>query len=383
LTVDSFIETFIVPLLIIIGVIVGLFIAGGVLYLIHFLLTMPMRRAGRARFFLDLVEAALDRGQPVEEALISAVKSRDRMLGWHFQNLAAMLAGGKRLGDALAFVPRLLPPQVVAMFNVGQKIGDLKKVLPACRQLLRDSVSKTVGATNYLVVLTFVVTPLSMVVFALLCTRVLPVMHAISEGMEATPPAMLAVLWEHASLILIVQGVVMFTLWVLGFIYVAGPRALEWLPFLHQLFFRLPWHRKRMNRDFSIMLAVLLDAHVPEAEAVQLAADCTANRMFQKRADRVAQNLKQGMKLTDAIQAMDDAGEFRWRLTNATHVTDGFRAALAGWHEALDAKAFQQEQTAAHSVSTALVLLNGLFVGVVVTSVFGFLISIINAGVIW
>jgi type II secretory pathway component PulF len=172
-------------------------------------------------------------------------------------------------------------------------------------------------------------------------------------------------------------------LWFVAFIYAAGPRALSWMPFLHQVYFRLPWRRKRMSRDFSVMLAVLLDARVPEAEAVLLAADCTGNRVFQRRATRVAENLKQGMKITEAIQAMDDAGEFRWRLTNATHAIDGFRVALAGWHEALDAKAFQQEQAAAHGVTTALVLLNGLFVGTVVVSVFGFLVSIINAGILW
>src|SRR6185436_13439557 len=110
---------------------------------------------------------------------------------------------------------------------------------------------------------------------------------------------------------------------------------------------------------------------------------CTDNRVFQRRAGAVASRLQQGMKLTEAVQALDDAGEFRWRLTNAAHATDGFRAALAGWHEALDAKAFQQEQAAAHGITTGLLLLNGLFVGTVVASVFSFLVSIINAGILW
>ena len=38
---------------------------------------------------------------------------------------------------------------------------------------------------------------------------------------------------------------------------------------------RLPWRRKRFQRDFSAMLAVLLDAEVPETEAVGLAAEAT------------------------------------------------------------------------------------------------------------
>ena len=131
------------------------------------------------------------------------------------------------------------------------------------------------------------------------------------------------------------------------------------------------------------MLAVLLDSGVSEPEAVTLAADCTANGVLRRRAARAVDDLRKGMKLTDAIQAMDDSGEFGWRLTNAVHGSGGFLRALAGWHESLDAKAFQEEQAAAHGVTSALVLWNGLFVGAVVISVFMFLISIINVGVLW
>ena len=138
-----------------------------------------------------------------------------------------------------------------------------------------------------------------------------------------------------------------------------------------------------MQRDFSVMLAVLLDAGMPEPQAVVLAANCTANAIFQRRAARAGEGLRQGLKLTEAIQTMDDSGEFRWRLTNSCRAQAGFLQALAGWHESLDAKAFQQEQAAAHAVTTSLVLLNGVFVGVVVTSVFQFLVSITNAGVLW
>ena len=131
------------------------------------------------------------------------------------------------------------------------------------------------------------------------------------------------------------------------------------------------------------MLAILLDAGVPESVAVTLAAECTANRVFSARARDISANLQRGLKLTDAVAGMDDSGEFRWRLRNAAHATGGFRDALAGWHEALDAKAFQLEQASAQMVTTALVLLNGLFVGTVVVSMFGFLVSVINEGILW
>jgi type II secretory pathway component PulF len=145
----------------------------------------------------------------------------------------------------------------------------------------------------------------------------------------------------------------------------------------------LPWRRKRLQRDFSTMLAILLDAGMPEPEAVALAADSTANGVFCHRADAVVEKLKQGVALPQAIQAMDDSGEFAWRLTNAFHGRAGFLQALAGWHESLDAKAFQQEQAVSQGVTTALVFWSGLYVGTIAISVFSFLVSIISSSALW
>jgi general secretion pathway protein F len=329
------------------------------------------------------VETALNRGQPIEEMLVSISQSRDQTMGARFHLLAAWLEDGLRLGDALSKVPRLLPPQILAMLKAGQQIGDVKKVLPACRQLLKDAVSQTRGAINYLVILTFVITPASFVVFSLIAFRALPMFSEIAEGMAGTRPTGVELLVEHRFAVLAIQAVLMLLLWLAAFIYAGGPRVISWLPILDRIYYRLPWRRKRMQRDFSAILAILLDAGVPEPEAVSLAAACTANAVFQHRARRAVESLKQGLKLTEAVQAMDDAGEFRWRLTNASHAHAGFLQALAGWHEALDAKAFQQEQAAAHGVTTTLVLLNGLFVGAVAITVFMFLVSILNAGILW
>jgi len=149
------------------------------------------------------------------------------------------------------------------------------------------------------------------------------------------------------------------------------------------LVFRLPWRRKRMQRNFSSMLAVLLDAGLPEAKAVGMAAQSAANRTFQRRADGVAADLQRGVKLTEAVRRLDDSGEFHWRLTNAAHGNGGFLSALSGWHDALEAKAFQEEQAVAQLITTALVLLNGLLVGILAVAVFQILIAIIDAGVLW
>jgi type II secretory pathway component PulF len=116
---------------------------------------------------------------------------------------------------------------------------------------------------------------------------------------------------------------------------------------------------------------------------VALAADGTANSVFQQRAARVVESLRQGVKLTQAVQSLDDSGEFAWRLANAAHGRIGFLQALAGWHESLDARAFQQEQAAAHGITSALVLWSGIFVGAVAISAFMFLTSLNNSAVLW
>src|SRR6185369_11338781 len=99
---------------------------------------------------------------------------------------------------------------------------------------------------------------------------------------------------------------------------------------LDRFSFHVPWLRKRMQRDFSTMLALLLDGGVPEEKALRLAAESTANRAFIARAGRAREDLRRGVKLTEAVQRLDRAGEFRWRLSNAAGPGHGFGAALAG-----------------------------------------------------
>ncbi len=268
------------------------------------------------------------------------------------------------------------------MLMAGQKIGDLRKVLPACRQLLKDAVSHTRGAISYLVIITFVITPLGMWIFGVLQVVIIPKFVEIS-GSVGGDPAAIVFLREHQMAVLVMQGAVLLSVWLAAILYIAGPRAVSRLPVIDYIRYRLPWRRKRMQRDFSTMLAILLDSGVSETEAVTLAAGCANNGVFRRRAARAVDALKQGVKLTEAVQTMDDSGEFGWRLANAVHGRGGFLPALAGWHDSLDAKAFQEEQAAAHGITTALVLWSGLFVGVVVVSVFMFLISLIDEGVLW
>jgi len=361
---------------------------GGVFYALYFFVSLPLRRQERARLFLDLMENGLKQGHSLEHTILSAAEARDRALGVRFHLLAARLEGGMGLGQALESVPHFLPPQIPAMLRAALEAGVIGKILSACREQLQDGVAQVWKAQNYLALLALVISPAWMFVFWVLVVFVFPKYLAIAADLEATSTGLLQLLAQHKQLLLGCQ-LVLLTVFYLGlFLYVGGPRALSWLEkiapaLINEIVFRLPWRRKRMQRNFSSMLAVLLDAGLPEAKAVGLAAQSAANRTFQRRADAVASDLERGVKLTEAVQRLDDSGEFHWRLTNAAHGSGGFLSALSGWHDALEAKAFQQEQAVAQLITTALVLLNGLLVGMLAVSIFRVLIAIIEAGVLW
>ena len=179
------------------------------------------------------------------------------------------------------------------------------------------------------------------------------------------------------------EMLVFLALMTVAVIYIGGPGFVRWfqfrsVPVVDWITWRIPWKQKKLQRTFSAMLAVLLDGGVPEAVAVRLAGDSTANEICRRRARRVIAALEKGVKLDEAVRGFDDSGEFHWRLTNATHAHGGFLNALRGWHEALDAKAFQQEETATHALTSGLVILNGVVVALIAIGMFGMLIMLLR-----
>jgi type IV pilus assembly protein PilC len=358
----------------------------GLLYLMYFLLTLPMRRKERARLFLDLLEMGMKEGRTPELAIENAASSRDRSLGVRFHLLAAHLEQGLSLTQALEKVPRLLPPQIIAMLKTGARIGDLAKVFPACRHFLRDGVSHVRGAMNYLILMAFIATPVGIFVALFLRLKVLPAFEQVFAGMvpEGKLPAFTQLIFADSGFFMMIQILMLLSLWLALFAYVGGPRVRGWLkPLLLGRELISPWRSRRLKRDFSAMLAVLLDAGVPESEAVQLAGTSTASPTMVTRANRVCALLKQGIKLPEALRGLDVSGELQWRISNALRRGHSFLNALAGWHDALDAKAFQLEQSAAQITTTSLVLINGLIVGAVVCAIFLALINLVNEAVLW
>ncbi len=337
---------------------------------VYYLISRPLRREERARFLLELIESALEQGQPVEHYIVSLAQMKDDSLGARFYLLAAHLEQGRSLGAALEKVPSLGPPQLAAMLRVGESLGDYGRVLPACRELLHDGVSEARAVINYQVGFAFIVNPLIAMTLPYVAAKALPIFKDINSSI-GTPllPGFDFVVrmlpWLCVAQLLLVMALYFFAVLFLG-----GPRFVSWLetrllPAADWLWLRVPWRRKRLQRDFSAMLALLLDANLPEQRAVTLAALSTANAAFIRRGGAAVERLRAGRNLADALQYIDDTGEFHWRLKNAGQGGGRFFKALRGWHEWLHARAYQQEQAAAQSISTGLVLLNAASVALV------------------
>jgi type IV pilus assembly protein PilC len=363
----------------------SLAIWSGLIYLIHFLFSLPLRRAERARLFLDLLETGLQRGQSAETMILSAAKSQDRTLGTHFFLLAAQIESGLSFAAALEKVPRSLPPSISAMLQAGEKLGNLQCVLPACRETLRDRPAAVRSAVHYLILFVLFFSPVFLVVLVLVTVFVLPKFKDVfaGMGMPLWSPARFVFGLEDSHILVGLEIIILILMAMVVMVYIGGPQfarlcQIRNFPIADWIAWQIPWKQKRLQRIFSAMLGALLDGGVPEVEAVRLAGNATANEICRHRTARILMALEQGTKLDAAIRIFDDTGEFHWRLRNALHARGGFLKALRGWHETLDAKAFQQEEASAHVITTSVVILNGLLVALIAISMFGMLVMLLT-----
>jgi len=354
---------------------------GVVVAAVYYVNSRPLRRQEGARFLLDLIESAIQQGRSIEHHIISLAHSKDASPGVRFHLLAAYLEKGHGLIPALETISELLPAQVLAMLRVGEETGDFSRVLPASRLLLHDGTSQTRALINYQVAFGLVLNPLMILLLPIVFTTVFPVFKDIAASRNLETGNFYGALQPWFPLLLSVQLILVLACYGFAVLMLGGPRFVSWVQagvrplrdWGDSLCLRVPWRRKRLQRDFSAMLALLLDAGVPEEKALTLAAFSTANGVFIRRAEKAAEQLRQGARLTEAVQLLDDTGEFRWRLLNGAHGSRGFFFALDGWRASLDARAFQLEQTAAQTLSTSLVLLNAATVALVATAVYQFI----------
>lgn len=340
-------------------------VPAGFIALVTFVyLALPKARAERARFFLDILAQGLKSGRSAEALLVSVARSGDVSLGPHFHLVAAHLESGVGLPDALERVPSFLPPQITGMLRAAAKAGDLKAMLPACRRSLQTVHSKYQASINYHLVLLFLLNPVFVLLTALSVKKIYPVYGELTSYFGLNFERLLQ-MSELAAIVLTLAGSLLFCV-ILGIwaFQLAGPSLGRWvqsglIPLGDWVAWLIPWRRWRMLNDFIATLAVLLDAGMHEAEAVDLAAGATGNAVFRLNAAKLKRRLEDGMPLPEALECFDSKRDLHWRFETALRGNSGFARFVELYGEVLESRAYRAEQAFSHFLSSSLVCING------------------------
>jgi type II secretory pathway component PulF len=338
------------------------------------LLNLPTLRTSRAKFFLELLNLGLRRGQSPEHAIVDASATRDPSLGARFHLLAEWIRSGVAFPEALRLSPSLVPHQIAAMLGAGSEAGVLPGAIRAALRATRFADAQLRAAISCQIVMLFILNPLILVSMPYFLLKVFPVIGEISAGIGNRPPGSLRLILAHSKSIFIAQAASVALLYLCAVVYVGGNRFTRWIeaglyPLSAWVALKIPWKRKRLHRDFATMFALLLDAGLPETRALELAAESTGNEIFEARAAAALDELRHGASLIAAFEILDPPGEFNWRLANALRRKGNFTGALEGWFETLDAEADAQEQSAGDLFSTVLLVANGLIVALIIAAV--------------
>jgi type II secretory pathway component PulF len=356
----------------------GMVVIVGLLGLMVFWgLRQPLRQREQARLLLDIMETALARGEPVERALTLLSVNGECSMGRGLHRLAFHIENGMKLVPALEKVPSLLPDRVMAMLRVGEELGDIRKVLPACRLALKDAVCQSQASVNYQMVFAVMAHPAIVLGASVAGSKVLEVFMEIYRGNGLEMPSKVLLGMQWMPVIATMQVLAVLVVYFFGTSFIGGTGMSGWLDRHFPRMFDavgswFPWRRLRVQRDFVTLLGLLLDAGVREERALALAGEGTASPGFERRVRRAGELLRAGTKLPEVVRTLDSKDELGWRLENAFHGRrpGGFFAALNGWRESLDARAFQKQQAGAQCLSTVLLFMNALLVAACAAGVF-------------
>lgn len=375
----------------ILAIIAGLFLFLVLLllpvYFIYLLISRPLKKIERAKNLLDIIEFSENRGIPPEQAFTGIRQMGRHRLGKKFDSFAFYVDNGMDLFSSLDAVPGMLPREVKCTLSIGRKIGNLRSVLPLCRELLNRHISRTRGILNYLVM------PSLFYIFILagITVFVIPKFNKIyAEMLDGQQlPRLTTFIFDSIPWLALVGNLQLWLMLLFIFLFSFGADfsrtfVLEYIA-SHIFYYLVPWRRKRIQQNFAVSLATLLDYQVPEQEALLMAAESTGNYVMTRFAKEGVAMMQQGTGLIKVLSAeFDKSGELAWRFKNsfmAQKQKPNFVQAVAGWGSWLNACAFRQEQMAAHAISTLLILISALFIGLVAVGMFLPLIQIVSSSI--
>jgi type II secretion system protein F len=321
------------------------------------------------RQFADLTLAGLtlDRGLTI----LSEQSENARMRGL-LEEIQTEVRSGAALSQALEHYPRYFPPMVVNMLRAGEMSGQLGEVLERLAQFAEREQARRaqiVSAMVYPAVLLFIA--VSTLVFLL--TFVVPRLSGVFEDLGADLPLPTQILllvtdtlttWWWAILAGIGAS------WVLFGIYrrtEAGAYQIDRMALRIGVMGKV-W-RKVIVARFARALGTLVAGGVPILEALRIAGQAAANRIYVRAAADLEERVKGGETISAAMRATGQFPPVLIHMTAVGEETGDLPRVLLRVAETLDNESETAMKRLTTLIEPAIVLLMGGFVGFIVLSI--------------
>jgi type II secretory pathway component PulF len=321
------------------------------------------------RRLADLSEAGL----PLDRVLqVVAEQSESATLTEVAEKALSEVRGGMPVSDALAAYPKLFPTVFTQTLKAGEASGQFPDVTSRLAEFQENEVARRSQITSALVYPSILAATAVMVVVFLL-TFVVPRLQGVFKGLGNDLPGSTKLLLAMTNFItqqwyFLIGGI------VVAFVAYRTWSSTESGAYQRDaMIMRLPAVgpviRKATVSRFSRVLATLVFGGVPILQALNLAGLAAGNRVFQRSAEEVESEVREGVAIA---QAMRDIGAFPPVLTHMVAIgeeTGDLPKMLNRVSNSLDFEVDNGMRRLTAMVEPIIVLTMGAFVGFVVLSV--------------
>ncbi|HXH60061.1 MAG TPA: type II secretion system F family protein [Fimbriimonadaceae bacterium] len=312
-------------------------------------------------------------GLPLDRVLmVLAEQSESEQLAQVAEDALEDVKTGIPVSEALAKTPKLFPQMYTQTLKAGEASGQFPESATRLADLMENDVarrSQIVSALIYPAVLTGA----AIFVIIFLLTFVIPRLSGVFKGLGRELPAPTKVLLSTTDAIQNNWLVMLAAVVAIVIAYRAWISTQSGKEFRDATLLKLPGIgkilRKALVSRYSRVLGTLVNGGVPILEAIDLAGLASANLVFIKRNEVVAEEVREGRTIASALK---DAGDFPPVLTHMVAIgeeTGDLPKMLGRVSDSLD---FEVEHGLRRLTSLAepiIVLAMGTFVAFVVLAV--------------
>ena len=314
-----------------------------------------------------------DAGLPLDRVLqVVAEQSESATLADVAEAALGEVRGGMPVSDALAMHPKLFAPVYTQTLRAGEASGQFAEVAGRLADFQEKEVARrnqVVSAMVYPAILAF--TALGVIIFLL--TFVVPSLSGVFKDLGDDLPFSTKILLATTGFLTNNWLIVIGSIVGLVIFYKGWSKTEQGALVRDQLLISAPAIgpviRKATVSRFARTLSTLVFGGVPILEAIQLSGLSAGNRVFERSAKIVENDVRDGRSIADAMR---DAGAFPPVLTHMVAIgeeTGDLPKMLNRVSDSLDFEVENGMRRLTALVEPLIVLAMGAFVGFVVISV--------------